>query len=193
LKLHRFSESIAGFHVTDTPLHTLGCLLHERWVLEDVLNARAELIYFRRAALFPEEEPSFVFLPTSFFNDCRKLIVLPNSPYSPEIIHLRERIRSGNVDMLGFIGWSNDHYSAVFKMCILELEHGDSMHLPAVRDLLPILRWAFAGLAAYEPSPNQTYIQAGLIDRQATLAGGGSCGVAATNFIEIRIGLNSPR
>ncbi|KAK6974200.1 SF3b1 domain-containing protein, partial [Favolaschia claudopus] len=45
LKLNRFAEPLAGFKVTETPLYTLGSLLDERWVLEDVLNARAEFLY----------------------------------------------------------------------------------------------------------------------------------------------------
>ncbi|KAJ7603176.1 hypothetical protein B0H17DRAFT_968784, partial [Mycena rosella] len=65
LKLNRFSEPLAGFLVTQTPIYSLGCLLDERWAMEDVLNARAELIYFRRAADNLGEEPSFVFLPTA--------------------------------------------------------------------------------------------------------------------------------
>ncbi|KAJ7620039.1 hypothetical protein B0H17DRAFT_905135, partial [Mycena rosella] len=47
LKGNRFSEPLAGFHVTETALYSLGCLLNERWALEDILNARAELNYFR--------------------------------------------------------------------------------------------------------------------------------------------------
>ncbi|KAJ7444729.1 hypothetical protein FB451DRAFT_1413115 [Mycena latifolia] len=91
LKLNKFSEHLAGFHVTDAPLYALGCLLDERWAMEDILNARAELIYFRRGANFIDEEPSFLFLPTSFINDCRTLLALPNTPFSPEVIRLRER------------------------------------------------------------------------------------------------------
>ncbi|KAK6997275.1 SF3b1 domain-containing protein [Favolaschia claudopus] len=51
LKLNRFSEPLAGFSVTQTPLYNLGCLLDERWILDDIMNARAEFIYFRRAAM----------------------------------------------------------------------------------------------------------------------------------------------
>ncbi|KAF7356409.1 hypothetical protein MVEN_00973500 [Mycena venus] len=43
-KLCKFSEPLAGFCIArTTPLHMLGCLLDEQWVIEDVLNARAEL------------------------------------------------------------------------------------------------------------------------------------------------------
>ncbi|KAK6974204.1 hypothetical protein R3P38DRAFT_2488984, partial [Favolaschia claudopus] len=66
LKLNRFSEPLAGFSVTQTPLYNLGCLLDERWILDDIMKARAEFIYFQRAAMFPGVEPSFIFLPTSF-------------------------------------------------------------------------------------------------------------------------------
>ncbi|KAF7372332.1 SF3b1 domain-containing protein [Mycena venus] len=44
-KLNGFSERLAGFHVTQTPIYMLGCLLGERWAEEDLLNARAEIIY----------------------------------------------------------------------------------------------------------------------------------------------------
>ncbi|KAJ6452558.1 hypothetical protein C8R47DRAFT_998072, partial [Mycena vitilis] len=192
-KLNRFCEPLAGFHVTDTPLHTLGCLLNECWVIEDVMNARAELLYFRRAAFFDDEEPSLVFLATSFFNDCRQLMAQPNAPYSPEIIAVRERIRSGLVDIVTFVGWTRDHYSAIYKFFLTDLELGDSMHLPAASDVLPILRWALADLGLFTPPAAQTFIKRGLIDRQNTLAGGGSCGVAALNFIETRIDPSVPR
>ncbi|KAJ6532813.1 hypothetical protein B0H10DRAFT_2148021 [Mycena sp. CBHHK59/15] len=119
LKLNMFSEPLAGFHVTQAPLYTLTCLLNERWATEDVLNARAELIYFRRASLFLGEEPSFLFIPTSFINDCRKLMALQNPSYSPEIIRIRDRIRAGTVDMLGLVSWTTSHYSGLYK-CSLD-------------------------------------------------------------------------
>ncbi|KAJ6591958.1 hypothetical protein B0H10DRAFT_1731124, partial [Mycena sp. CBHHK59/15] len=81
----------------------------------------------------------------------------------------------------------------LYKCSLDELEHGDSMHLPAAQDLLTIFRWAFAGLRGFEPMPQQTHIKPGLVDRQTTLAGGGSCGIVSTNFIEIRVGLDTPR
>ncbi|KAJ7713987.1 hypothetical protein B0H16DRAFT_1246677, partial [Mycena metata] len=112
--------------------------------------------------------------------------------YTPELVQLRARVRSDNVDMLGFVAWTNNHYASICHIYIAELEHGDSLHLPATPDILPILRWVFAGLQ-YAPSPNQTYIRPGVIDRQSTLAGGGSCGIASTNFIESRVGLGIPR
>ncbi|KAJ7189968.1 hypothetical protein GGX14DRAFT_408419 [Mycena pura] len=77
LKQCHYTEPLAGFHVTEAPLYTLGCLLGEHWVVEDVLNARAELTYFREAAKALEADPSFLFLPTSFMNDCRTLYNLP--------------------------------------------------------------------------------------------------------------------
>ncbi|KAJ7601865.1 hypothetical protein DFH06DRAFT_1399924 [Mycena polygramma] len=63
LEASRYAEPLAGFHVTETPLYTLGCLLDERWALEDVLNARAELTYFHRAAsLELGQDPSLLFI-----------------------------------------------------------------------------------------------------------------------------------
>ncbi|KAJ7906953.1 hypothetical protein B0H13DRAFT_1618935 [Mycena leptocephala] len=85
------------------------------------------------------------------------------------------------------------HYSSLFKIQIADLEFGDSLHLPAPPDLLAIVRWVFAGLPGFEPPPTQKHITAGIIDRQTTLGGRGSCGIAATNFIEFRIDMNIPR
>ncbi|KAF7345871.1 hypothetical protein MVEN_01609100 [Mycena venus] len=194
LKGNKFMEPLAGFHVTAIPLYTLGCLLNERWAKEDVLNARAELTYFHRAVIKDlGQDPSFLFIPTSFINDCRTLIKLPGSPYSQNIIWFRERVRSGSVNVIGFLSWTRDHYSALVKMRVDDLEHGDSLNLPPESDLLPLLRWALAGLRDFEPRADQTYIPSGLIDRQTSLAGEGSCGIAAANFIEFRIGMDIPR
>ncbi|KAJ7667377.1 hypothetical protein B0H17DRAFT_1142782 [Mycena rosella] len=193
LKLNHFSEPLAGFLVTQTPIYSLGCLLDERWAMEDVLNARAELIYFRRAADNLGEEPSFAFLPTAFINDCRKLVAQPHRVYSPQLVRLRGHIRSGTVKMLGFLSWTSSHYAAVYKFAMADLENGDSLHLPAARDILPILRWAFAGLGDFAPPAEQAYIRPGLIARQSALAGSGSCGIAAMNFVETRVGLSTPR
>ncbi|KAK7034181.1 hypothetical protein R3P38DRAFT_3263915 [Favolaschia claudopus] len=194
LKLNRFAEPLAGFKVTETPLYTLGSLLDERWVLEDVLNARAEFLYFRRAVHFQHQdaEPSFLFLPTSFFNDGRTLMNKADAPYSAEIIAMRERIRSGGVDSLGFISWTADHYSAICKIFIADFEHGDSLQRSPAEDILDILRWAFSGLGHFAPPPQQKSIKAGPIDLQSIYAGMGSCGIAATNFIETQMGLGIP-
>jgi hypothetical protein len=105
-KRNKFTEPLAGFLLTDTPLYSQGCLLDERWAIEDVLNARAELTYFRRAATKElGNDPSFLFLPTFFTNDCRKLMQEPNREYSQNVIWTRERIRSGRVKVLGFLGF----------------------------------------------------------------------------------------
>ncbi|KAJ7645697.1 hypothetical protein B0H17DRAFT_1148395 [Mycena rosella] len=172
LKLNRFSEPLAGFLVTQTPIYSLGCLLDERWAMEDVLNARAELIYFRRAADNLGEEPSFVFLPTAFINDCCKLVAQPHRVYSPQLVRLRGRIRSGTVKMLGFLSWTSSHYAAVYKFTMADLENG---------------------LGDFAPPAEQAYIKPGLIARQSALAGGGSCGIAAMNFVETCVGLSTPR
>ncbi|KAJ7915256.1 hypothetical protein B0H13DRAFT_1610688, partial [Mycena leptocephala] len=86
-----------------------------------------------------------------------------------------------------------DHYCALVKMRISDLEHGDSLHLPAPRDLLRILRWVFAGIQDFAPRPSQSHISSGVMDRQRTLAGEGSCGLAAVNFVEFRIDMGIPR
>ncbi|KAJ7027816.1 hypothetical protein C8F04DRAFT_1266601 [Mycena alexandri] len=146
----KFSEPLAGFHVTETPLYNLGCLLGEQWAMEDVINARAELIYFRQATKVLMADPSSLFLPTSFINDLRVLYHLPGRPASPDLIQLRARIRSGTVDTIGFVSWAAGHFSGVNLICLPQLEHGDSLHLPIGADIVPLLRWAFLGLPGFE-------------------------------------------
>ncbi|KAJ7823054.1 hypothetical protein B0H14DRAFT_2283695, partial [Mycena olivaceomarginata] len=73
------------------------------------------------------------------------------------------------------------------------LELGDSLHLPAMLDILPILCWASNGPGQFAPPPEQVHIQPGHIDYQRTLAGGGSCTVASCNFVETSVGLPIPR
>ncbi|KAJ6453871.1 hypothetical protein C8R47DRAFT_939222, partial [Mycena vitilis] len=182
----RVIEPLAGFYVTRTPIWTLGCLLDERWAGEDILNARAELTYFRRAVLTMEIEPSFLYLPTCFLNDCRTLFSLPGPrQYSQNIIDLRERIRAGMVKTVAFLAWTSEHYAALVKVSLQDIELGDSLHQGPAEDIFIMLRWVLAGLATHEIGPN-TQIRPGAIDRQSALAGGGSCGIAGTNFVEVR-------
>ncbi|TFK33806.1 hypothetical protein BDQ12DRAFT_657550, partial [Crucibulum laeve] len=58
--------AIRGFYITQFPLWKLGYLLDETWVEEDILNAMAELVYFKAAAgeIQLKTAPSFLFLPT---------------------------------------------------------------------------------------------------------------------------------
>ncbi|KAK7021561.1 hypothetical protein R3P38DRAFT_3196292 [Favolaschia claudopus] len=155
--------------------------------------------------MFPGVEPSFIFLPTSFVENARELRKVFEgidndanlhreivSPYSPEIIAIREGIRSGQVDSIGFVSWTNDHYSATCKVLSNPYEFGDSLNRCYASDLLPILRWAFSRLNRFAPPLQQQSIQSGLMDVQG-YSGGGSCGIAATNFVELRAGLPIPR
>ncbi|KAJ6596406.1 hypothetical protein DFH09DRAFT_905265, partial [Mycena vulgaris] len=54
---------ISGFQVTKFPLWTLGCLLGETWLEEDVVNALLELIYLQEA-MKSSADPSVIILPT---------------------------------------------------------------------------------------------------------------------------------
>ncbi|KAJ7498370.1 hypothetical protein B0H11DRAFT_1666187, partial [Mycena galericulata] len=72
------------------------------------------------------------------------------------------------------------------------LQYGDSLHLPAARDILPILRWVLDGLPTHEIL-GDSRMRAGVIDRQSTMAACGSCGIAATNFAELRADLGDLR
>jgi hypothetical protein len=59
-------------------------------------------------------------------------------------------------------------------------------------NIAPILRWVFDGLAGFQMSEGAN-ILIGAMDSQSTLAGGGSCGVASTNYHECRAGLGIPQ
>ncbi|KAK7016627.1 hypothetical protein R3P38DRAFT_2541933 [Favolaschia claudopus] len=91
----------------------------------------------------------------------------------------------GQVDLIGFVSWMNDHYSATCKVLSNPYEFGDWLNRCDAPDLLPILRWAFSGLNRFAPPLQQQSIQSGLMDVQGTYSGGGSCGIAATNFVEL--------
>ncbi|KAJ7111210.1 hypothetical protein C8R46DRAFT_874536, partial [Mycena filopes] len=60
----RIRAPVAGFQVTQFPLWTLGCLLGETWLEEDVVNALLELLYLKNA-IATTNDPSFIALPTS--------------------------------------------------------------------------------------------------------------------------------
>ncbi|KAJ7474052.1 hypothetical protein FB451DRAFT_1174576 [Mycena latifolia] len=133
------------------PLHILGCLLDEQWVIEDVLNTRSQLTYWRRAAKFLGS-PSFLFLPTFFINDCRKLFALPHRPYSPNVVELRVRIRRGEILGLGFVSYLNDHYSGV--------------HLPEQRTDIDAPRWLTSESAQFRDEMLDDFILFHTIARQ---------------------------
>ncbi|KAJ6524882.1 hypothetical protein DFH09DRAFT_885407, partial [Mycena vulgaris] len=76
----------------------------------------------------------------------------------------------------------------VYKCSFADLEHGDSLHLPLASDLLPILRWVFSGLSGDEID-SRSHAKTAVVDHQSSMAGGGSCGIASTNFVEARAGI----
>ncbi|KAF9457958.1 hypothetical protein BDZ94DRAFT_1336366 [Collybia nuda] len=89
--VERFGElmitaQISGFAIAHYPLWTLGCLLDENWLEEDVLNSMLELQYFRHAARSTDHSP--IFLPTSFFTDAKRLFMRSPQQYSLNIIAL---------------------------------------------------------------------------------------------------------
>ncbi|KAF8156389.1 hypothetical protein K438DRAFT_1777471 [Mycena galopus ATCC 62051] len=83
------------------------------------------------------------------------------------------------------------HYASFVKFEQQDLAFGDSLHLGPATDILAILRWVLEGLPSHEIGPNTTF-QPGTIDRQSALAGGGSCGISATNFAELRADIGHP-
>lgn len=173
-------QPVQGLYVTDFPIWKLGCLLGEEWVEEDVLNGMAELLYFRCAAAPLENEPEFIFLPTSFFNNARHLYTQEPRLYSIELLELRERLCSTAFHTVSFIVWHNNHYASYIYKKSPQLFHNDSLGHPPAPNVLFVFSWLLDSLDL----PIPTRIQSGTISKQTASVGYGSCGIAAHNFIE---------
>ncbi|KAF5376134.1 hypothetical protein D9615_007698 [Tricholomella constricta] len=147
----RIFTSIRGFHVTDFPLWKLSDLMEETWIEEDIMNALAELTYFKRAALTPSQNPPpYLYLPTKFLVDARYLFNQSPRVYSPELLSFRRRMLSTTVDLISLLSWLQDHYSA-YILSDANLLHGDSLgHLAEVNDLV-VLQWILAGIPRASP------------------------------------------
>jgi hypothetical protein len=172
---------IAGFHVTEFPLWKLGCLLNEEWLEEDILNAMAELLYFRTAASAKDIE--FLYLPTLTFNDARRLYNSHPRVYGPNLTAFCCLLRQEAINTVGLDVWHNNHYHAfIYHSTDGVLIHGDSQHGSPPSDVLPIVNWILDGLSYLRP----TRIYDGEIGLQSH-GGIGSCAVAAHNFIECRV------
>lgn len=181
---------VSGFFVTAFPLWQLGCLLNENWLEEDVLNSMAELLYFRTAATTSQgNDPSFIFLPTTFFNDARRLYQESPRQYSSNIRDLRSRLRASSFTSAGFLICENDHFSGYYYRCHVPplLEHGDSMGGAITPEALPIFQWTLSGLDCVPPSS----VVSTRVPRQKMAVG--SCGVAAHNFVESHINPGVPQ
>lgn len=179
---------IAGFYCTDFPLWKLGCLLDEEWIEEDVLNGMSELLYFRIAAT--TEAITFLYLPTSMFNDARRLYACSPWLYGPNLELLRQLLGEGTIKKIAFCVWHNNHYHGFLydaSVTRVTLTHGDSQHGAPPPDIIPIFAWMLAETPYLQPE----VIQTGVIGLQLGPSGGyGSCAIAAHNFVECRISSN---
>ncbi|EPQ55883.1 hypothetical protein GLOTRDRAFT_23664, partial [Gloeophyllum trabeum ATCC 11539] len=106
--------------------------------------------------------------------------------YSTELIAFRQRMHLTHVDTLIFPLWTNNHYSAYCYQPTVGLVYSDSLGLEPPSDVLCVFAWLLEGLgypippcAVHAPIPLQG-------------PASGSCGVAATSFIETQINPNAP-
>lgn len=189
--VERFGElmittQISGFAIARYPLWTLGCLLDEDWLEEDVLNSMLELQYFRHAARSTDHSP--IFLPTSFFTDAKRLFMRSPQQYSLNIIALRNRISSAIPCALSAVTCIDGHFSGHYSDLNGCLEHGDSMGLLAAPEFLPIIQWVLAGLNTTVVIPRS------VTETRISLQGpgSGSCGIAAENFVASRVDSKPP-
>lgn len=180
------TSPVHGLYSTKFPLWKLGYFLEEEWLQDEVLDGLAELVYFQAGAnsVHIGASPSALYLPTAFMNEARILFHEKGTrQYSPELQALRERIQRTNVNQIGFLDYSTNHYSSYMLEAFCVLQHGDSMHRDPASDVVPILQWVFSGLSIGGPIS----VQPGFIDRQGRGGGDGSCGIAAHNFIACAI------
>lgn len=176
---YRIMDPISGFYITEFPLWKLGCLLGENWLEEDVQNVLAEMLYFRNSAT--HDDHSFVYLPTLFFNDARRLFHAQPRVYNNNIRNLRLRLSCTPATQIASQICVSDHYSSTFYHNIGSIEYGDSLQRSPPNDFLSIFCWVFGDLDYSLPHE----IIEGEIALQCD-GGFGSCGVAAHNFVECR-------
>lgn len=130
-------------------------------------------------------QPDCIILPTLFLADALQAYESINSPYTNEIISLRNRIVETSVNVVGMGFIADSHYTAyVYHIGSSTVHYGDSLHGVPPSNMLSLLRWIFRGVT--EPIMN---IKAGTIGLQGAGSGEGSCGIVAHNFIEISAGL----
>lgn len=190
----RIFEKIKGFYVTQFPLWKLGCLLNENWLEEDVLNCMSELLYFRAHVMMANTSRTFLYPPTNFFTDARRLFSSTPREYSAELLALRERVRSTSKCEIGFNACLDNHFSAYYHGAApySDLEHGDSTHEQPTSNVLAIFRWVFFDVMDSDHLPLR--IKTDLGARQGMGNGGdGSCGLASHNFSERRIDSDVPQ
>lgn len=184
----RIKSLISGFHGTDFPLWKLACLLDEEWLEEDVLNAMAELLYFRTAAA--TGNTAFVYLPTSIFNDARQLYHTVPRVYGPNLANVRRLLSLNSVTKIAssvlheshFHGFIYDNQEGILK-------HGDSKHSAPPLDVLPIMAWILVDLH-YKLPKN---VEEDAINLQGDAGSNGSCAIAAHNFVGYRVTSDVPQ
>lgn len=180
-------QSISGFYSTDFPLWRLGCLLGETWVDEDVLNGMSELLYFRVATM--TGDTTFKYLPTSTFNDARRLYQSVPRQYNQNLIDFRLALDLIPVENIAFNLWHNDHYHAFFyNYTSNTLKHGDGQHSPPPPDILDIFKWIINDLPYIPP----THVDEDPVGLQSDVAYG-SCAIVSHNFVEYRIRPDCPQ
>jgi hypothetical protein len=124
--------------------------LDEDWLEEDVLNAMAELLYFRIAA--EADDMDFVYLSTLAFNDARRLYASDKPVYGPNLTAFRHLLSEEPIETITFNVWHNDHYHAFcYNSTDGSLIHGDSQHGSAPGDVLPIINWLLRGTSYPRP------------------------------------------
>ncbi|THU93981.1 hypothetical protein K435DRAFT_602551, partial [Dendrothele bispora CBS 962.96] len=182
----RILDTISGLMSSSFPIWQLVNFLDETWVLDDSLNALSELLCLRLAAI-STMPLSFLFLPTDFFQTA--FVAYKESEYTPNLLSLRERLRSLPSFTVGFLYWIDNHFTAYFiDSSTRVLWYGDSLGHTFDLSIASVVNWVLDGICA------PLTVRPGQISSQPVngSTGSGSCGIAAFNFVERRVTATVP-
>jgi hypothetical protein len=172
------------------PLWMLSCLLNEDWLDDGVLNALAELAYFRSYTIppllldFPVSEPPpspYLILPTTFLQDLQALY--PREIYNFNLRSLHDRLQKTPVSKIIMLSLNNQHYSTY----VYSTEDGSLTHYCTLGSYplpLELFCWFLKGVPSL-PQPDTIIAGDGPIQP----AGSGSCGIAAYTEAMYRAGI----
>ncbi|KAF8161944.1 hypothetical protein K438DRAFT_1776222 [Mycena galopus ATCC 62051] len=165
-------------HLCTADIVPLSELEDEEWVHNDVLNALAEILYFRQAVLADTSLPSTLILPTHFLNDARYLFDKSPRLLSANLVALCRRIESTSVNKIFALNCSLNHCS-VYRACEFSgLTYRDSMRLHPDANVLSIFQWFLSTTGFAVPTSVDS------ADGEIQNADSGSCAIAALNFVE---------
>ncbi|KAE9409027.1 hypothetical protein BT96DRAFT_985351 [Gymnopus androsaceus JB14] len=177
---------IHGFLGSDYPMWKLGTLLDENYVDEEVINSLAELLYLRQAAN-AFGEPTFLFLPTFFFNNVTHH---EGDICGPNVQAFRDRLNALPYTIRGFafLACLNRHYTGYFydRTCLMFADTLSNGAAGIAHIALKATQQLIEGINL----PQTAAIVEGGVSLQGP--GSGSCGIGALAWIEKQVNSSTP-